>query len=89
MALQGFGEVERPFADIGRCHPRYLGVKAHAQLSRPDMFDGLRIHTDEIMEVIARISPSTLTIAIVSSCCRCKDRSQNGRRARWTVLIVR
>ena len=31
-----------------------------------DAFDGLRIHTDEIMEVIARISPSTLTIAIVS-----------------------
>ncbi|KIW48588.1 uncharacterized protein PV06_01160 [Exophiala oligosperma] len=48
-----------------KCHPRYLGVKAHAQLSRPDMFDGLRIHTDEIMEVIARISPSTLTIAIL------------------------
>lgn len=49
-----------------RCHPRYLGVKAHAALSKPGTFDGLRIHTDEIMEVIARISPSTLTIAIVS-----------------------
>ncbi|KIX02343.1 uncharacterized protein Z518_08284 [Rhinocladiella mackenziei CBS 650.93] len=48
-----------------KCHPRYLGVKAHATLSRPDTFDGLRIHTDEIMEVIARISPSTLTIAIL------------------------
>ncbi|OAL39407.1 hypothetical protein AYO20_01277 [Fonsecaea nubica] len=48
-----------------KCHPRYLGVKAHATLSKPDAFDGLRIHTDEIMEVIARISPSTLTIAIL------------------------
>ncbi|EXJ90521.1 hypothetical protein A1O1_03624 [Capronia coronata CBS 617.96] len=48
-----------------KCHPRYLGVKAHATLSKPDTFDGLRIHTDEIMEVIARISPSTLTIAIL------------------------
>ncbi|KAJ9606947.1 hypothetical protein H2200_008958 [Cladophialophora chaetospira] len=48
-----------------KCHPRYLGVKAHMQLSKPDAFDGLRIHTDEFMEVIARISPATLTIAIL------------------------
>jgi len=48
-----------------KCHPRYLGVKAHAKLSKPKAFDGLRIHTDEIMEVIARITPSTLTIAVL------------------------
>ncbi|KAL2429941.1 hypothetical protein ABEF95_013319 [Exophiala dermatitidis] len=48
-----------------RCHPRYLGPKAHTTLSKPGTFDGLRIHTDEFMEVIARISPSTLTIAIL------------------------
>ncbi|KAK5384212.1 hypothetical protein LTS13_002405 [Exophiala xenobiotica] len=48
-----------------KCHPRYLGAKAHPQLSKKNTFDGLRIHTDEIMEVIARISPSTLTIAIL------------------------
>ncbi|KIW55877.1 hypothetical protein, variant [Exophiala xenobiotica] len=48
-----------------KCHPRYLGAKAHPQLSKQNTFDGLRIHTDEIMEVIARISPSTLTIAIL------------------------
>ena len=49
-----------------RCHPRYLDVKAHSKLSRSGAFDGLRIHTDEINEVIARITPSTLSIAVVS-----------------------
>ena len=48
-----------------RCHPRYLSSKAHAKLSRPDAFDGLRIHTDEINEVIARMTPGTLTVAVV------------------------
>lgn len=36
-------------------------------LSTPGAFDGLRIHTDEINEVINRITPGTLTIAVVSS----------------------
>ena len=48
-----------------RCHPPYLSARAHAKLSRPGAFDGLRIHTDEINEVIARIAPKSLTIAIV------------------------
>ncbi len=48
-----------------RCHPEYLSKEAHARLSRPGAFDGLRIHTDEIDEVIARISPGTLTVAVV------------------------
>lgn len=48
-----------------RCHPGYLTAKAHTKLSRPEAFDGLRIHTDEINEVITRISPGTLTIAVV------------------------
>ncbi|KAJ9645243.1 hypothetical protein H2199_003249 [Coniosporium tulheliwenetii] len=48
-----------------RCHPDYLTPKAHIKLSKPDAFDGLRIHTDEINEVIARMSPSILTIAVV------------------------
>lgn len=47
------------------CHPDYLSRDAHAVLSRPGAFDGLRIHTDEIDEVIARITPGTLTVAIV------------------------
>ncbi|KAL2147177.1 hypothetical protein VTI28DRAFT_132 [Corynascus sepedonium] len=48
-----------------RCHPDYLSREAHAILSKPGALDGLRIHTDEIDEVIARIAPGTLTVAIV------------------------
>lgn len=36
------------------------------KLSSPGAFDGLRIHTDEINEVIKRITPRSLTIAVVS-----------------------
>ena len=49
-----------------RCHPSYLSPQAHVKLSTPGAFDGLRIHTDEINEVINRITPGTLTIAVVS-----------------------
>jgi betaine lipid synthase len=48
-----------------KCHPEYLSPKAHAKLSRPGALDGLRIHTDELEEVIARIMPGTLTVAVV------------------------
>ncbi|KAI9820286.1 MAG: hypothetical protein M1827_005908 [Pycnora praestabilis] len=48
-----------------KCHPAYLTPKAHVKLSRPGAFDGLRIHTDEINEVVSRITPGTLTIAVV------------------------
>ncbi|OOF99708.1 hypothetical protein ASPCADRAFT_512326 [Aspergillus carbonarius ITEM 5010] len=48
-----------------RCHPAYLSPKAHVKLSSPGAFDGLRIHTDEINEVIKRITPRSLTIAVV------------------------
>lgn len=48
-----------------RCHPDYLSRAAHARLSRPGVLDGLRIHTDEIEEVIARVAPGTLTVAVV------------------------
>ncbi|KAL8901272.1 MAG: hypothetical protein Q9192_000633 [Flavoplaca navasiana] len=48
-----------------RCHPFYLGPKAHRKLSQPHAFAGLRIHTDEINEIIQRFKPSTLTIAII------------------------
>ena len=50
---------------FGRCHPPYLTAKAHSKLSKPQAFDGLRIHTDEINEVIARLAPRTLTVAVV------------------------
>lgn len=48
-----------------RCHPDYLRPKSHQKLSKQDAFDGLRIHTDEIDEVIQRITPGTLTIAVL------------------------
>jgi len=48
-----------------RCHPAYLSPRAHVKLSSPGAFDGLRIHTDEINEVIKRITPRSLTIAVV------------------------
>ncbi|KAI9367569.1 hypothetical protein BJX61DRAFT_527782 [Aspergillus egyptiacus] len=48
-----------------KCCPTYLTQQAHVKLSSPGAFDGLRIHTDEINEVIARITPRSLTIAVV------------------------
>ncbi|KAK4195829.1 hypothetical protein QBC40DRAFT_352239 [Triangularia verruculosa] len=48
-----------------RCHPDYLSPIAHKRLSQRGAFDGLRIHTDEIDEVIARFMPGTLTVAVV------------------------
>ncbi|KAH2918777.1 hypothetical protein KXW73_002929 [Aspergillus fumigatus] len=48
-----------------RCHPTYLSPQAHVKLSSPGAFDGLRIHTDEINEVIKRITPRSLTIAVI------------------------
>lgn len=48
-----------------RCHPDYLQPKSHQKLSRGNAFDGLRIHTDEINEVVSRLTPGTLTVAVV------------------------
>ncbi|KFZ01523.1 hypothetical protein V501_09961 [Pseudogymnoascus sp. VKM F-4519 (FW-2642)] len=48
-----------------QCHPEYLDERAHKKLSRKDAFEGLRIHTDEIEEVVNRIRPGTLTVAVV------------------------
>jgi betaine lipid synthase len=48
-----------------RCHPEYLDPDAHRKLSQPNALDGLRIHTDELDEVIARITPGTLTVAVI------------------------
>jgi betaine lipid synthase len=48
-----------------RCHPDYLKPKSHQKLSRGGAFDGLRIHTDEINEVVTRLAPGTLTVAVV------------------------
>lgn len=48
-----------------RCHPEYLSPRTHAKLARPGALDGLRIHTDELEEVIARITPGTLTVVVI------------------------
>ncbi|OBZ67789.1 hypothetical protein A0H81_12335 [Grifola frondosa] len=47
------------------CRPEYLSEDAHAMLSKPGAFDGLRIHTDEFVEVLARIKPETVTVAVI------------------------
>lgn len=47
------------------CHPEYLSLQAHARLSRRGALDGLRIHTDEVDEVVAAVVPGTLTVAVV------------------------
>lgn len=48
-----------------RCRPAYLTEEAHKALSQPGAFDGLRVHTDEFVEVLARIKPETVTVAVV------------------------
>lgn len=48
-----------------KCHPDYLRPEVHTKLSRPNALSSLRIHTDELDEVIARITPGTLTVAVV------------------------
>jgi hypothetical protein len=52
--------------ETGRCHPQYLSEGAHRKFSQSRAFDGLRIHTDELQEVIARFLPGSLSHAIVS-----------------------
>ncbi|KAF4818786.1 hypothetical protein CGCSCA5_v004997 [Colletotrichum siamense] len=69
-----------------RCHPDYLAEKAHAKLSRPGAFDGLRIHTDEIDEVINRIAPSTLTVAVVMDSMDWFDPDSSAAAAQITKL---
>jgi len=48
-----------------KCHPTYLQPKSHAKLAQANAFDGLRIHTDELREVFARMQPEALTIAVL------------------------
>ena len=48
-----------------RCHPDYLSEEAYAKLSSPGALDGLRIHTEEVDEVLSHIAPDTLTVAVV------------------------
>lgn len=50
---------------VKQCCPEYLTSRAHQRLSRPGAFDGVRIHTDEVSEVVERMTPGTLTVAVV------------------------
>ncbi|KAI8961981.1 hypothetical protein F5Y11DRAFT_205890 [Daldinia sp. FL1419] len=68
------------------CHPDYLSPQAHARLSRPGAFDGLRIHTDEIDEVLARIAPGTLTVAVVMDSMDWFDPGSNAAAAQIAKL---
>ncbi|KAK9448850.1 uncharacterized protein V1518DRAFT_374686 [Limtongia smithiae] len=45
--------------------PPYLKRDAYSRLSKPEALDGIRVHTDEIVDVVARIRKHTVTIAIV------------------------
>ncbi|KAI1378564.1 hypothetical protein F4677DRAFT_371020 [Hypoxylon crocopeplum] len=69
-----------------RCHPDYLSPQAHARLSRPGAFEGLRIHTDEIDEVLARIAPGTLTVAVVMDSMDWFDPGSNAAAAQIAKL---
>ncbi|TRX94995.1 hypothetical protein FHL15_004080 [Xylaria flabelliformis] len=69
-----------------QCHPDYLSPKAHARLSRPDALDNLRIHTDEIDEVLARIGPGTLTVAVVMDSMDWFDPGSNTAESQITKL---
>ncbi|KAK5135221.1 hypothetical protein LTR08_005470 [Meristemomyces frigidus] len=47
-------------------HPNYLSPASHARLSSPSSaLTNLRIHTDELAEVFARMQPESLTIAVL------------------------
>ncbi|CAL3973633.1 unnamed protein product [Diplocarpon coronariae] len=48
-----------------RCHPDYLAPKSHQRPSRGHAFDGLRIHTDRLEQDVSRLTPATLTVAVV------------------------
>ncbi|KAI0828719.1 hypothetical protein BC628DRAFT_1417700 [Trametes gibbosa] len=47
------------------CHPAYLSKEAHGTLSQSGAFDGLRVHTDEFVEVLARIRSESVTVAVI------------------------
>jgi betaine lipid synthase len=69
-----------------KCHPEYLSPETHAKLSRPNALDGLRIHTDEFEEVIARITPGTLTVAVVMDSMDWFDTGSQAAAAQITKL---
>ena len=81
--LLGFGTVLRTWER--RCHPAYLSEDAHKILPRPGAFDGLRVHTDEFVEVLARIKPETVTVAVVRTSNMNLARHRSPSRRSWTT----
>ncbi|KAI0151677.1 hypothetical protein GGR57DRAFT_179300 [Xylariaceae sp. FL1272] len=69
-----------------QCHPDYLSLKAHAKLSKPNALENLRIHTDEIEEVLARITPGTLTVAVVMDSMDWFDPGSDAAKSQITKL---
>lgn len=45
--------------------PGWLHPDNYKKLTTPGTFNGVRMHTDEIQEVLARLKPGTLTVAVV------------------------
>ncbi|KAJ5952890.1 uncharacterized protein N7479_011303 [Penicillium vulpinum] len=48
-----------------KCHRDYLSEKVHAKFSSTGALDGLRIHMEEVGEVLNHIPPDTLTVVVV------------------------
>ncbi|KAG9255882.1 uncharacterized protein F5Z01DRAFT_521906 [Emericellopsis atlantica] len=69
-----------------KCHPDYLSPRNHAKLSRPGALDSLRIHTDEFEEVISRIMPGELTVAVVMDSMDWFDTGSHAAAAQVTKL---
>ena len=70
-----------------RCRPAYLTEEAHELLSKPGAFDGLRVHTDEFVEVLARIKPETVTVAVVRVRLARAYAYAHPKRRSWTIWI--
>ncbi|KAF4125026.1 betaine lipid synthase, partial [Geosmithia morbida] len=69
-----------------KCQLDYLTPQAHAKLSRPGALDGLRIHTDELEEVISRIMPGTLTVAVIMDSMDWFDKGSSAAAAQISKL---
>ena len=50
---------------LSRCHPTYLSTEAHAALARKGAFEGLKIHTDAVGDVLTGFAEGSLDCAVV------------------------
>ena len=65
------------FADVNmdRCHPTYLSTEAHAALTRKGAFEGLKIHTDAVGDVLTGFAEGSLDCAVVRLVSLCSPSS--------------